>query len=214
MVELTFPQKPSPQPTSGALWLHSPGWRPRSRVPAEHLLLSPPAPRTAHTISWELPLCHLALLPGTPEYEVLRPILSQPKYLLLSAPSWSRLYLEWGWLPCAGEVRGQPGEAAREQGPSSALALAAPDRHRSTWAALGWTLERHRGKWKSTQSQAKTLPAGAGIMRCLQTPGAMPTQRLLLQVIRATTCWGQCPCPLPQAPSAPSAKSQRSPLSL
>ena len=79
-----LPSKALSQPTSVALWLHSPGWRPHSRSPWS-TCSSLPLPLRRHTPTPGSFLCHLALLPGAPEYEVLRPILSQPKYLLLGS---------------------------------------------------------------------------------------------------------------------------------
>lgn len=111
------------------------------------------------------------------------------------------------------EVRGQPGEAAREQGPPHP-ALAAPGQgHRSTWAALAGPRERHRQMEINPKPSQAHSPAGAGIMRCLQTPGAMPTQRLPCYRSSVQPLAGGSALPSPQAPSAPSAKSQRSPLS-
>ena len=81
MVELTFRQKPSPSPPLGHRGYtaqaggHSPD---PCRAPA---LLS----LGWRTLSPGSFLCHLGLLPVTPEYEVLRPVLSQPKYLLLGS---------------------------------------------------------------------------------------------------------------------------------
>ena len=72
---------------------------------------------------------------------------------------------------------------------------------------------------ESTQSQAKHTPwlvpgeAGCPVMRCLQTPGATPTQRLPVTGHPCNHLLGAVPPALPQAPSAPSAKSRRSPLS-
>ena len=50
-------------------------------------------------------------------------------------------------------------------------------------------------------------------MRCLQTPGATPTQRLVVTGHLCNHVLRAVPPALPQAPSVLSAKSQRSPLS-
>lgn len=115
-------------------------------------------------------------------------------------------------------MRGQPGGAAREQGPPHP-ALAAPGQAQEHLGCSGQTPGEAQRRIESTQSQAKHTPwlmpgeAGYPVMRCLQTPGATPTQRLLVTGHLCNHVLGAVPLALPQAPSAPSAKSQRSPLS-
>lgn len=179
-----LPSKPLSQPASVPLQLYSgleavsPG-SPWSTCSPLLLALGWLALSPGHV------LCHLGLLPFTLECVILRPRLSQPKYLSLC--SWLGLLCgsRRGQLPWAGELKDRPGGAARNQGPSNPT-LAAPgpaQEHlgRSAQSPPAGTAVNAVNP-KPGQAHSRQCPGteAAPTRRCLQTLRARPRQRLLV----------------------------------
>lgn len=158
-------------------------------------------------------LYHLGLLPVvTPDCVILRPGLSQPKYLW----HWGcfmareeRTSLHWG-----GE--GSLWRGSQEPMPSSPHAGCPGAHSGAPWPLCPVSPSRYRGEWTQPKARPSTFPGRCPGHRppplrdACRPSGLGPDRGFLLRDISATTSWGQCRLP---PPSALSAKSQRLPVS-